>query len=107
MPQAHTLAAWRGEVPPAFVFALKAPQRITHMKRLLDVDDSVSAFFRAASSLGPALGPALFQLPPQMKRDLPRLRAFLAILPRSSSATARGSSTRSRRSSPPPARPSS
>jgi uncharacterized protein YecE (DUF72 family) len=81
MPQARTLAAWRDEVPPGFVFALKAPQRITHMKRLHDVDETVSAFFRAAVALGPALGPALFQLPPQMKRDLPRLRAFLAILP--------------------------
>ena len=81
MPQPRMLAGWRAEVPPGFVFALKAPQRITHLKRLHDVEDPVSAFFRAAAELGPAQGPALFQLPPQMKRDLPRLREFLSILP--------------------------
>jgi uncharacterized protein YecE (DUF72 family) len=82
MPQARTLAHWRGEVPAGFVFAMKAPQRITHLKRLHDVEDAVAAFFRAGAELGPALGPALFQLPPQMKRDVGRLREFLAGLPR-------------------------
>jgi uncharacterized protein YecE (DUF72 family) len=81
MPQARTLAAWRGEVPTGFVFALKAPQRITHLKRLHDVDDAVATFFRAAAELGPGQGPALFQLPPQMKRDVGRLREFLSIVP--------------------------
>jgi len=81
MPQPRILGTWRGEVPPGFVFAVKAPQRITHLKRLRDVDEPVAAFFRATQELGPAMGPALFQLPPQMKRDVPRLTDFLARLP--------------------------
>jgi uncharacterized protein YecE (DUF72 family) len=82
MPQARTLAAWRGEVPQAFVFALKAPQRITHVKRLAAVDEDVGWFLRTAAELGGALGPVLWQLPPSLAKDLPRLRAFLALLPR-------------------------
>ncbi len=81
-PQASTLATWRGEVRPGFVFALKAPQRITHRKRLLDVGADVAWFLGAAAELGNALGPILFQLPPTLRRDLPRLRDFLALLPR-------------------------
>jgi uncharacterized protein YecE (DUF72 family) len=81
MPQPRTLAGWLAEVPPGFVFAVKAPQRITHLKRLYDVDAPVATFFRATVELGAAMGPALFQLPPQMKRDVARLRDFLAILP--------------------------
>ena len=82
MPRAETLAAWRGEVAPGFVFAMKAPQRITHRKRLVDVAGDVAFFLRAAAELGPTLGPILFQLPPTLKRDLPRLRELLAALPR-------------------------
>jgi uncharacterized protein YecE (DUF72 family) len=81
MPQARMLAGWREEVPTGFVFALKAPQQITHFKRLHDVDEPVAAFLRAGAALGPALGPSLFQLPPQMKRDVGRLSEFLALLP--------------------------
>jgi uncharacterized protein YecE (DUF72 family) len=81
MPNAHVLSTWREEVPGEFRFALKAPQRITHMKRLSDVDGLVSHFWKVASVLGSALGPALFQLPPQMRRDVARLREFLALQP--------------------------
>ncbi|HET8539876.1 MAG TPA: DUF72 domain-containing protein [Anaeromyxobacter sp.] len=82
MPAARTLAAWRGQVPPAFVFALKGPQRVTHLKRLAGVADDVGFFHSVAAELGPALGPVLWQLPPSLARDLPRLRDFLALLPR-------------------------
>jgi uncharacterized protein YecE (DUF72 family) len=82
MPQARTLAAWRGEVPKEFVFALKAPQRITHIKRLAGAEDDVGFFLRTAAELGGALGPLLWQLPPTLAKDVPRLRAFLALLPR-------------------------
>ncbi len=81
LPRPATLADWREQVPAGFSFALKAPQRITHVSRLARAEDAVQAFLRAASELGPALGPILFQLPPTLKRDLPRLRAFLAMLP--------------------------
>jgi uncharacterized protein YecE (DUF72 family) len=82
MPQPRTLAAWRAQVPAAFVFALKAPQRITHLRRLVGVEDDVGFFLRTAGELGGALGPILWQLPPTLRKDLPRLRALLALLPR-------------------------
>lgn len=81
LPRPDMLAGWRGQVPPGFEFALKAPQRVTHLKRLVDAGDLVAAFYRAAAELGPALGPVLFQLPPSLPRDLPRLRDFLTLLP--------------------------
>ncbi len=82
MPRPAMLATWRGAAPPGFVLALKAPQRITHRKRLEDVAGDVDFFLRAAAELGGALGPVLFQLPPTMKRDVARLRGLLDALPR-------------------------
>jgi uncharacterized protein YecE (DUF72 family) len=82
MPRAETLAGWRAEVPSSFVFALKAPQRITHVKRLAGASDEVGRFLGAAAELGPALGPVLWQLPPTFRKDLPRLLEFLALVPR-------------------------
>ncbi len=81
MPEAKTLEKWRGEVPDRFVFVLKAPQRITHQKRLAGADDDVRYFFETASVLASKLGPVLFQLPPFAKKDIAKLRDFLAILP--------------------------
>jgi uncharacterized protein YecE (DUF72 family) len=81
MPQEKLLVGWAEQVPEGFQFALKAPQRITHQKRLAEAADPTVHFFRVASALGARLGPALFQLPPNMKKDLPRLEAFLAALP--------------------------
>ncbi len=83
MPSAKGLAEWAGQVPEGFRFALKAPQRITHIQRLKDSRDSVTYFFSAAEALGERLGPALFQLPPNLKCDVPRLADFLALLPKS------------------------
>lgn len=82
MPRPATLAGWREEVPPGFVFALKAPQRVTHVKRLAGAADDAAFFLRTAAELGERLGPVLWQLPPTLKKDLPRLRDFLALLPR-------------------------
>jgi uncharacterized protein YecE (DUF72 family) len=81
MPTAKTTEAWREQAPEGFVYALKASRRITHDKRLKDCADSVQFFCDAALGLGPALGPVLFQLPPNFKADLPRLEQFLAGLP--------------------------
>ena len=81
MPSPKTLATWRAQVPAAFRFALKAPQRVTHQLRLRDAAEPVAWFYRAAAELGEALGPVLYQLPPSMKKDLPRLAAFLDLLP--------------------------
>ena len=81
MPKPALLASWAEQVPPEFRFVLKASQRITHHKRLKEAGDEVSYFFQTAATLGDRLGPALFQLPPNLKKDLPRLEAFLAVLP--------------------------
>jgi len=81
MPTPKTLAGWAAQTPDAFVFALKAPQRITHFARLRDVDEPVRFFCDAARTLGPKLGPLLFQLPPNFKKAPDRLAATLASLP--------------------------
>jgi len=83
MPTSAALAHWAEQVPERFVFALKAPQRITHRKQLLDCADETSLFLTLTSELGAKLGPLLFQLPPFMKKDLSRLRDFLDSLPKS------------------------
>ena len=81
MPTASLLEQWSAQVPPDFTFVLKGSQQITHMKRLKDVAEPVDYFFRTAAVLGPKLGPVFFQLPPNYKKDVGRLRDFLALLP--------------------------
>lgn len=80
MPNLTTLEAWAAEVPEDFSFVLKATKQITHLKRLKDAQDSVDYLLRTAGTLGSKLGPFLVQLPPNMKKDVPRLRDFLAGL---------------------------
>jgi uncharacterized protein YecE (DUF72 family) len=81
MPRATVLAGWAAQVPAGFTFALKGPQRITHFQRLAGAADAVAWFLRAAAELGPALGPILWQLPPTLHPDVPRLSEFLGLLP--------------------------
>jgi len=81
-PTPKILSNWAAQVPPGFRFALKAWQRITHQKRLRETGDLVGAFAEAARTLGPQLAPVLYQLPPNLKADLPLLRQFLLELPR-------------------------
>lgn len=83
MPKTSVIECWEREVPEGFKFAIKAPQRITHMQRLKNAADSVSLLVRVLEQLQGKLGPILFQLPPNMKKDLPRLQEFLKLLPRS------------------------
>jgi uncharacterized protein YecE (DUF72 family) len=82
MPKPTVLEAWSQEVPSDFKFVLKAPQRITHKERLQNSGDSVAYLFKAAATLKEQLGPVLFQLPPFLKKDAPRLKEFLALLPK-------------------------
>ena len=86
MPTAALLETWAGEVPGDFRFVLKASQRITHLQRLKDADDSVAYLLDVAGTLKTRLGALLFQLPPNLKMDVPRLRAFLELLPPQSRA---------------------
>src|SRR6478609_5553405 len=80
MPKDLLLHSWAAEVPAEFRFVLKAPQRITHIQRLKDAGDSVSQLLEVAEVLKERLGPLLFQLPPNFKKDVSRLSAFLALL---------------------------
>lgn len=80
-PSVKTLAGWGAETPDGFRFALKAPKRITHDRRLKDVDEPLRLFLDAARQLGDKRGPVLFQLPPTFRRDVDRLGDLLAQLP--------------------------
>ncbi len=86
MPKESILRDWAGQVPEDFTFCLKASRRITHDNRLQDVESLLDFVLRNARVLGPRLGPVLFQLPPNMKKDLQRLESFLALLPRETRA---------------------
>jgi uncharacterized protein YecE (DUF72 family) len=81
MPAESLLARWSEEVPEDFAFTLKAPRRITHEKRLREAEADVAEFLRRAAALRNKLGVILFQLPPFLGKDLPRLRNFLGALP--------------------------
>lgn len=81
MPQPSMLENWKEQVPDTFRFSLKASQRITHFKRLKETEQETKYFFETAAVLGEQLGVVLIQLPPNMKKDLPRLETFLTQLP--------------------------
>jgi uncharacterized protein YecE (DUF72 family) len=81
LPDAKTFAAWKAQVPPGFLFAVKASRFITHIKRLKDAKDSVQLLLERSAPLAETLGPILFQLPPNWKLNLERLSEFLDVLP--------------------------
>jgi uncharacterized protein YecE (DUF72 family) len=83
LPGAELLAGWVASTPDEFQFAVKAHQSITHFKRLRGVAETTADFFASVEPLHKAgkLGPALFQLPPNFKCDLERLKDFLRLLP--------------------------
>jgi uncharacterized protein YecE (DUF72 family) len=81
LPLKSTFETWKEQVPKTFRFSLKAPQRITHFKRLKEASDDAKYFLDLAATLEDQLGVVLFQLPPNMKKDLPRLETFLNGLP--------------------------
>ena len=81
MPTEKVVVGWAADVPDGFTFVLKASQRITHRKRLKDAGEELAYFLKTANVLGPKLGPTLFQLPPNLKKDLPRLQDFLGHVP--------------------------
>ena len=81
MPITSVLVSWTQQVPYDFVFALKAPQVITHMKRLRSVEEEVEYLFSTLSALEGKLGPVLFQFPKSFRADLPALKYFLGLIP--------------------------
>jgi uncharacterized protein YecE (DUF72 family) len=81
MPTASILTSWAQQVPNNFIFAFKAPQVITHLKRLRNVGSEIEYFFRALSVLQNKLGPVLFQFPRSFHADPKALEDFLALIP--------------------------
>lgn len=80
-PDPAAMKAWTAEVPADFKFVLKAPMRVTHIRRLKNVVEPMTEFLGVAGVLKKRLGPLLFQLPPNFKKDVPRLSDFLKLLP--------------------------
>ncbi len=81
MPKKEVLSSWAEQVPEGFRFVVKAPRRITHLKRLKDVEAEAGFLFDNLRALGSRLGPVLVQLPPNLPKDTVRLDAFLAAVP--------------------------
>lgn len=82
LPRLATYEKWASQVSDDFVFALKASRFITHVKRLIDVEDAWATFVQNARALGPHLGPVLLQFPPSFRHDRKRVAAFLKIAQR-------------------------
>ena len=83
MPKTSVLEHWAAATPEDFRFSIKASQRITHMSRLKaeTAAEPLGYLYRNLAALGAKRGPVLFQLPPNLKKDLPRLTEFLRLLP--------------------------
>ena len=81
MPKQALLQGWADQVPESFTFVLKASQRITHIQRLKECGELLTYLFRVSATLGARLGPLLFQLPPNFKKDVPRLAGFFDQMP--------------------------
>ncbi len=81
IPSAKTIENWSQQTPAHFKFTLKAPQKITHWSKLRDCADTLEYFCKIISGLGERLGPVLFQLPPNFKKDADVLNSFLRELP--------------------------
>src|SRR4029434_4203973 len=80
-PNEKILDGWNKATPDRYKLTLKAPKRITHDRRLKDCADPVRQFLETAAVLGPKLGALLFQLPPNLKKDLGLFDAFLDTFP--------------------------
>ncbi|MBI5057799.1 MAG: DUF72 domain-containing protein [Nitrospirae bacterium] len=81
MPTEDVLVSWSEQVPDDFVFALKAPQVITHIKQLRNVEEETEYLFRTLSVLKKKLGPVLFQFPKSFHADHLALKEFLKLVP--------------------------
>jgi uncharacterized protein YecE (DUF72 family) len=84
LPKHEVFESWRKRTPDGFRFAIKGSRLITHYHRLHDVREPVHTFFRAASGLGDKLEVVLWQLPPKMRLDAPRLDEFCRLVGRDS-----------------------
>lgn len=81
LPTQRNIDSWTEQTPEDFVFALKASQYITHIKKLEEPTTTLPPFFDAVRPLGERLGPILFQTPPWLKRNDELLSMFVVALP--------------------------
>jgi uncharacterized protein YecE (DUF72 family) len=80
-------ASWYADTPDGFVFSVKAPRFITHVRRLREVEIPVANFFASGVlSLRDKLGPILWQFPPSFKFDAEQFEHFLGLLPQTTDA---------------------
>ena len=83
IPSKKTVLDWKGQTPNDFIFSLKFPQIITHVKMLRNCEEETQVFFKHAEFLEEKLGPLLLQFPPTFRDDsMPLLREFLERLPK-------------------------
>jgi uncharacterized protein YecE (DUF72 family) len=81
LPEAETFDKWREQAPPGFIYSVKANRFLTQAKKLKDCAEPVARMMPPVRHLGEALGPILYQLPPNLRLNLARLEEFLALLP--------------------------
>lgn len=82
MPSTKTTEDWGKRVPDGFTFTFKVSRYITHLKRLQEPKEPLANFFERVGPVGQRhIGALLYQLPPDMKKDVPRLESFLEALP--------------------------
>lgn len=81
MPKSDMLEKWAEQVPKNFRFILKASRKISHIKRMKECEEETAYLFQTAKTLGKQLGVILFQFPPYLRKDLPRLENFVKLLP--------------------------
>jgi uncharacterized protein YecE (DUF72 family) len=83
LPREQAVAHWVEQTPPGFVFAVKASRYLTHVRRLTDLGQGIERFYAPIEPLRAAgrLGPVLWQLPANFRRDDERLRGALEALP--------------------------
>jgi uncharacterized protein YecE (DUF72 family) len=85
----QSFLTWAGQTPDGFMFAIKGPQLVTHIKRLKDVEEPLANFFASGPlALGAKLGPFVWQLPPNLSYDPERMENFFSLLPETGEETA-------------------
>jgi uncharacterized protein YecE (DUF72 family) len=81
MPQPNMIESWKAQAPESFRFSVKAPQSITHFRRLSNARSQTEQMLKTVAALEDRLGAVIFRLPENMKKDLKRLETFLRELP--------------------------
>ena len=83
IPRTETVTEWKQQTPNGFLFSLKFPQKITHIKMLKDTEEETRVFLERVDLLEEKLGVLLLQFPPMFRQEhFPLLKNYLATLPK-------------------------